>query len=183
MRIQDFLLDRIAEEEALAKEAAGIDEGFEGGDRRWCPRWLYSAIRHVVRNCDIECSTHEDDLANCGQPHRYAGEHVARHDPERVLRDCEARRRIIAEHSNSYRPREDVLRDPKTAPVDVEVSSWGSDDIRVQVTYADGRQEQLWYPEYRDRFMEPSPPSQTLRLLALPYIDHPDYDRENWSPK
>lgn len=60
--------------------------------------------------------------------------HIARHDPARVLRDVEAKRKMIEQH----------------------VGYFGSGD------------DEFW-------------PVQTLRLLVLPYADHPDY-REAWRP-
>lgn len=121
-----FLQDRFADDEADAEEAAGIDGGSEYGDREWCPDWLHGGIRHLVRNCDIECLTHEDSVHLCGRPHRYAGKHVARHDPARVLAECRAKRRLVEELGAFRR-------------------------------------------------------GAALRLLAMPYADHPDY-RQEWKP-
>lgn len=66
--------------------------------------------------------------------------HIARHDPARVLREVEAKRRLLYQfehHGNSVR----ATVAPSTGGV------W--DDL--------------------------------LRMLALPYADHPDY-REEWRP-
>ncbi len=44
----------------------------------WCPEYLYSAIRHVQRNCDFECFDHQGDAADdCNQPNRYDGRPLA----------------------------------------------------------------------------------------------------------
>lgn len=96
MSITEFLLARIAEDEEAAREAGDADS-YEGGDTAWCAGWLGTGIRHLVRNVDVECyeSGHEDDPALCGRPARYAGQHIARHDPARVLSECEAKRRIV----------------------------------------------------------------------------------------
>jgi hypothetical protein len=66
--------------------------------------------------------------------HHHAGSaaHVARHDPARVLAECEAKRRIV--------------------------DSEGSPYVEGHV-----------------------PATRTLRFLALPYADHPDY-RQEWKP-
>jgi hypothetical protein len=64
--------------------------------------------------------------------------------PERMARECEAKRRIVAEHPHLMF----MVTDPKPAACD-----------RCQV--------RGWCP--------------TIRLLALPYADHPDYDEE-WRP-
>jgi uncharacterized protein DUF6221 len=63
-------------------------------------------------------------------------QHIARHDPARILREVEAKRRIIIEHH----------------PVD----PCDAHDVALGTISCD-----------------------TLRLLALPYADHPDYD-ERW---
>lgn len=96
MTLIEFILARLDEEEALAHEAMGKTPSFEGGDADWCPDWLYSGIRHLVRNCDIECSKHDvEPGGDCGWPHRYAGAHIAHWDPKHVLADVEARRSIV----------------------------------------------------------------------------------------
>lgn len=74
-------------------------------------------------------------------------EHIARHDPARVLAEVDAKRRIIAEHRGSG--------------VTCPRCSLGAED--GQVVY------------WRD-------PCATLRLLALPYADHPEY-RPEWAPE
>lgn len=69
-------------------------------------------------------------------------QHIARHDPARVLVEVDAKRRIIAEHSTQ---------------------KWSVGD-RVHDCQWEG-----W-------------PCTTLRLLALPYAGHPDYQAE-WAPR
>lgn len=67
----------------------------------------------------------------------------------RVRTECEAKRRIVEHHSG--RP---------------TFSNWP--------TSCDGCSEDCLYCEGEHAW-----PCQTLRLLALPYVDHPDYD-EAW---
>ncbi|MCT9092817.1 DUF6221 family protein [Streptomyces sp. ASQP_92] len=69
-----------------------------------------------------------------------SAEHIARHNPARVLADIEAKRQIL----------------------DLHVAEPGQ------------------HPDFcgHDKHELPCP---TLRLLALPYADHPDY-REEWRP-
>lgn len=66
-------------------------------------------------------------------------EHIARHDPARVLADVDAKRRIL--------------------------------DLEVPDHYDTPGEWRGWHDAYND----------VLRLLALPYADHPDY-REEWTP-
>jgi hypothetical protein len=131
MKLSEFLLARIDEREASAKEA-GDNNSFEYGDDRWCESWLSQGIRHLVRNCDIECFVHEDDGEACGRPHRYAGSFIALWDPAFVLSWCDSMRRVI-------------------------------ELTRLDFTL----------------FNEI--PSLELRILALPFADHPDYQQE-WRP-
>jgi hypothetical protein len=77
-------------------------------------------------------------------------EHIARHDPARVLREVEAKRRIL-----------DEVVDEATS-LDMSVDN----DRRVG---------------FRDEASEPYLGDTLLRLLANPYVDHPDY-RSEWAP-
>ncbi|WP_344098580.1 hypothetical protein, partial [Nocardiopsis tropica] len=36
-----------------------------------CPDWTRLAVRHVARNCDLECPTHGEDREECAQWDRY----------------------------------------------------------------------------------------------------------------
>lgn len=40
-----------------------------------CPEYMSQGIRHLQRNCDLGCYTHDDD--DCNQPGRYDGERMA----------------------------------------------------------------------------------------------------------
>jgi uncharacterized protein DUF6221 len=78
-----FLLARIAEDEDLATEAAALTE----------VRWYVDPAEASVRGV-IEYRV-TDDRGPTGMvvdPHLA---HIARHDPARVLADCEAKRRIV----------------------------------------------------------------------------------------
>lgn len=43
-----------------------------------CPEYLRAGIRHLQRNCDMECFVHGDDWEACEQPDRYDGERIAK---------------------------------------------------------------------------------------------------------
>ena len=84
--------------------------------------------------------------------HPMFAEHFTRQGPARVLRDIEARRALVFEHADE------------------------GGDCRVCARPSNETNE-LGYA-----FHEPLPyPCRTVRLLALPYADHPDY-REEWRP-
>lgn len=80
--LADFLLARIAEDEADARLAV---ECFEGAGS---PSWSLSADGEDVVN-GIPTG-----VAELWGP-REVGQHIARWDPPRVLADCEAKRRIV----------------------------------------------------------------------------------------
>jgi hypothetical protein len=118
----EFLRARLDEEAAAAREASG--------------RWRRAGI-NSVEDSDGRLVIYGDGSA----PTSAEAEHIASHDPARVLADVEAKRRIVAEleHADPY-----------------DMDYWGGRGgyDRAQTT---------------------------LRLLALPYVDHPDY-RQEWRP-
>ncbi|MEU2510536.1 DUF6221 family protein [Streptomyces syringium] len=77
--------------------------------------------------------------------------HIVRHDPARVLAEVEAKRRLLKLHE----PRHDDY-------------TWICDTCS---RYDTERQMRVY--EYA--------PCEHLKILALPYSDHPDY-REGWRP-
>jgi hypothetical protein len=82
--------------------------------------------------------------------------------PARVLAECEAKRRIVAEHEMT------TIRETTTAK---GTYHWPAYCRRCTM---DG--------EYADISREPrEEPCVTLLALALPYADHPDY-RDEWRP-
>jgi hypothetical protein len=109
VNLTEFLLARIAEDEAAAQAAERIDFVTFAGVRRRIRPDLYVTTR---------------DRAHL----------IIETDPARVLAECDAKRRIVA-------------------------ADWRADDSGEATLI---RQD-------------------VLRLLALPYADHPDYD-ETWRP-
>lgn len=95
---------------------------------------------------------------------------IARHDPARVLREVEAKRRLLALHLH--------LR--YTEPLDAD-SDFEEDHrpafaepplyVGCKTCHYDARHEET-YPSWW---------CDTVRLLALPYSDHVDY-RQEWAP-
>jgi len=78
MTITEFLDARIAEDEAAAKSATNAPWDLMGGNE-----WLYPFGFSIGSDDDIRGSD---------------AEHIARHDPARVLAECSAKRAIIAAH-------------------------------------------------------------------------------------
>ena len=76
-------------------------------DLPFCPSYLQQGIRHLQRNCEVECGLHGDDAtADCGEPGRYDGEamaNVLNSVPALVAELASARRQIAAaaQHARS----------------------------------------------------------------------------------
>lgn len=77
--------------------------------------------------------------------------HIVRHDPARVLREVEAKRALLKRHAPRERGDGCVVCDD------------GNDSCGC-----------LSGPHW-------SYPCDTVKILALPYVDHPEY-REEWRP-
>jgi len=120
-----FLKARLDEDEAVAQETVADfgDHWTVDGER----------VRGSVEYVDV--------LDGPGMP--YA--HIARHDPARVLREVEAKRRLLALHAPTGPGGDDCV-----------VCDYGADSCGCMGTNGG------W-------------PCATLELLALPYSGHPDY--------
>jgi hypothetical protein len=81
-------------DEAAASEAMWTDLG--GGSENWTAyhREKYDSGWAVIDGLDDGVITTVDPQAVDGAA---VAQHIARHDPARVLRECEARRRLIAD--------------------------------------------------------------------------------------
>lgn len=82
--------------------------------------------------------------------------HIARHDPARVLAEVAAKRRIVELHTPKDPPGLHLC------PVCVSWEIWRSQEPGESLPLDDA-------------------PCETLRLLALPFADHPAYETE-WAP-
>jgi len=99
-------------------------------------------------------------------------EHIVRHDPARVLAEVDAKRSIIAASPVACPPA--CARDHTFS---------GSCALRWMGPVVWGEDESRWVRD-SDGATVLAPPVTTnyvLRLLALPYADHPDY-RPEWAP-
>ncbi len=92
MRLEEFLLARIAEDEVAAREAPS-------------GRW------HVTRDpLGVHVETNNVNMRGrvlmaVGDDHGHPGqgaEHIARWDPARVLAECEAKRRLVKLHAATH---------------------------------------------------------------------------------
>jgi hypothetical protein len=155
----EFIRQRLDEDEAAARAAsAGGRWRYEGGesigawtlyDEHWriasLTTYRYDEYDYAERMPSARHPNYVDADAN--------GEHIARHDPARVLREVEAKRAMLGMCV--------VLLNP---PPLLSGTSSTASRLEGIARDADRRQATLF-----------------LHALALPYADHPDY-REEWRP-
>lgn len=55
----------------LRRAATQVRETAKAATPNVCLDWTWLAVRHVARNCDLECPTHGDDHEKCNQWDRY----------------------------------------------------------------------------------------------------------------
>jgi hypothetical protein len=153
MTIEDFLLARIAEDEASARKAAG-----EGIGPEWSVDTDYGpAVVSGKWGTDHDTFDWHVCFAE-GSPGAGQAAHIANHDPARVLRECDAKRRIVEEHTQE--------------PV---IPGWSE---RGETYACRVCRHQFAYEEV---VRTGDVPCATLRLMAAIYADHSDY-REEWKP-
>jgi hypothetical protein len=115
---------------------------------------------HPSEECDevlaVDGVTVADGFALSGRQLRATTEHIARQDPARVLAEVEAKRQLVELHGWA------TLR------------AGGGAQYYDTVTVCRSCEQNHQFPEL-------SWPCLTLRVLALPYADHPAY-RAEWRP-
>ena len=90
MKLTEFLLSRIAEDEAAASAVPPLGHNVDMGGNRQDERFTFGRSLPSSADGMGNWSPHRDS------PTTQA--HFARHDPARVLAECEAKRRIVADH-------------------------------------------------------------------------------------
>src|SRR5699024_4506148 len=128
--IVDFLLARIAEDEAAAQAAVvrSDDPEIDGVDT-----W------DVLRGQTV-IGPALDQIRSVHLPDGATAEHIARHDPARVLRECDTKRRIVAAHDGSF----DGVQN--THPCDGTNGVYDCDTLRaLAAVYAD-------HPDFREEW-------------------------------
>jgi hypothetical protein len=155
MTLIEFLLARIAEDEAIAKAAVG-KAAFQRQTGHWKFDHVqdkYGVIPLVFALADAGGKTQVARLDEAWDSEE-RGTYIARFDPARALAECDAKRRLINIHATT-----NYHGGPDACDMCTE---WDDYPYKVQ--------------EGIDKF-----PCDTLRALALPYADHPDY-RQEWRP-
>lgn len=87
--LSDFLLARIAEDERDAREAGDFGR-----------RWVSAPNNYDAGSVEaVDAPPGETGIVvyDEGRPHENQARHIARHDPARVLAECEAKRRIVTQ--------------------------------------------------------------------------------------
>jgi len=97
-----------------------------------------------------------EGFALSGRQLRATVDHIARHDPARALAEIDAKRRILALHE----------------PVILRAGGGAEHFNTTRVCRS---------CEPPKQFPEAAYPCDTIRLLALPYADHPEY-QDAWRP-
>lgn len=169
----EFLKDRLDEDEGLARSA---DPGpWEVG-----PTFGARESRVYVRQQGVLIDT----IGTCvftGQVsntprYRANAAHVARHNPERTLREVEAKRAVLAEHEpflqivqwpHDQTGKGEAFTCPRCQNAANDSASWHP---------AEGQAGVFPYEPFVVAYV--LAPCVTLRLLALPYADHADFQEE-----
>lgn len=160
MDLVEFLTTRLDEDEQVARSACKYAEASWHLDEEdeatilWWPPEPHIAEKEREKGLPVVSDRWR------GETIEYSGEriapHIARHDPARVLAEVDAKRRMVGLHG------------PATLHAGGGAAYF--DTTRVCRSCEPPRQ-----------FPETAYPCPTLRLLALPYAQHPDYD-EAWRP-
>lgn len=157
-----FLRERLADDERIANRT-----------RQASQEW---------RNFDMDGELR--DSANAGTvayiPDVNDRTHIARHDPARVLAEVDAKRRMLAEHE----PEWSMVEWPDDQNGDgfaFVCRSCGNRDLDGWRNWRPLVGDAGWFPEgVKPPYIVA--PCTTLRLLALPYREHPDY-QPDWAPE
>lgn len=155
MTLTEFLLARIAEDEAVAMSCAEMfPTPWDISDRGWRIRIYASDVpTEDFSSDDPDAMTTRNPVVMEVEPDRHIEdptwlservEHITRHDPAHVLAECAAKHRIVEEYEAT------VVA--ASAETDTE-AGW----------IVDGQEHSL---------------ARVLRFLAMPYAEHPDYDPE-----
>ena len=103
LTLTDFLLARIAEDEAVARDASPGTPNWEFSESAW-HSWDVRTVGEKSYQITIDSEGLSDSVID-----HSAGAHVARHDPARVLAECEAKRRVIEECDDYDNPSEVLI--------------------------------------------------------------------------
>ena len=136
MTLTDFLLARIAEDEAAAQTVPPLDYNIDMGGNRQDERWMF----------DRALPSSADGMGNWSKNRgRADADHFSRWDPARVLAECEAKRRIVEIHREV--PASDIdWSDCALCPTGLTRTRWPCPTLRaLALPYAA-------HPDYREEW-------------------------------
>lgn len=156
--LADFITARLGEDEAMARSAspgqwAITDDDVDGT--------MITAVNGPVM------AVYGTGVTPAALPN---AAHIARHDPARVLREVTAKRAMVALHA-----------------IHSEPERWGSGHPDLAMRGQPTGRTVYWCDEcdhdrdYGHIGIAEVEGCTTMRLLAAPYSDHPDY-RAEWAP-
>lgn len=174
MTLAEFLLARIAEDEAVALAASDSPWRTEGSK--------YVSGAYII-------SRGGGSVSHATEVTTPDAEHIVRHDPARVLAECEAKRRIVElldyERSPGH-PCAHSVPCPSCGALAGHVCLAGG-EVGHPSTYVHAAREGAAFQSMligsggRRPIHSFQPADSVLRALTLPYADHPDY-RDEWRP-
>ncbi|MFF7485615.1 DUF6221 family protein [Streptomyces luteogriseus] len=145
-----WLRAQLDEDERVARAAADELEGPElGGEWRYDGQYVETARERTM------VAVGSQDLMEPG-----CGEHIARHDPARVLREIDAKRQLLDDYETTAR-----IRDEAAAR------------IKAAGDHPDPKDLDTWDRAQREAAIFEGP----VKLAASPSSDRPGY-REEWRP-
>lgn len=152
-----FLCDRLNEDEAAALPWPEDQRNWEVRGARYVTYAASPAQEQVTAiNVGGDGALGWERISVKRDSEQKLGEHIARHDPARVLHEIDAKRQLVKLHGRA------TLR------------AGGGAQHYATATVCRSCEPDLQFPEL-------SWPCATLRLLALPYADRPGY-HEEWRP-
>ncbi|MGI5247550.1 DUF6221 family protein [Dactylosporangium sp. CA-139066] len=115
-----FIKARLAEDEAVARTAAR-HANLRGGSHHKTARWT----TYLEGGDDGYAIESEDAQTTFIVGRQDVAEHIARHDPARVLRDVEAKQRILARYQDAIARQNDPAYSRPAASIQVaEYEDW-----------------------------------------------------------
>jgi hypothetical protein len=159
VELVEFLLARIAEDEAVVRGASS----------------LHWTVRDPDVGTELACRFGVVETGGV-HPTAWPGDavHIARWSPLRVLAECEAKRRIVMTFERRHR--------------DLAANEGAETELRAEIAHSEdgaswdiGSRRQAIRRERDYLNVTLANLQQVMRHLALPHADHPDY-REEWRP-
>ncbi|MCW2300717.1 DUF6221 family protein [Rhodococcus erythropolis] len=164
MGIVEFLEARIAEDEAVAKAALHHPRTYNKATQDFDQTGTDNGSWHTSSFCDPSDQRMVEGVGitiyNEGGHTAEQADHIARHDPARILREVAAKRAVVVEH--------------KLVPAK---NVWGESTGGFGCELCDSTPDL----DLGGIEIERSDGCKTLRTLAVIFSDHPDFDEE-WRP-